>query len=377
MVQTGSMTRVILGALVALTLVYCMRTVSVLHTSVGSGDYDARLLAAAPTAVPAAPIAAAGRVSAPSSRRVARARPGKKLAAARSRLLDRIRALQEPVDCAAARYIECAPGGGCGFGCQIHRLSSCMARAASENATAVVLDGLSRYTYGGCSRWNCAFAEASTCTEWYRAHRGGAVYNAAADPPRWLPPEARGMPRAHAWFRGHLVAFLLRPSARLGGALEAARCLTARDVGIHVRRGDKLAHEAQLYHVREYMHEVDHFVHPGRLYHSHYDHRYNITLFAATDDAGVLAELTSHDYAPYDISHSPLEHVRQAGRYNADGHLENLLCEVEQLVQTRFFVGTFSSQISRLVFELKLGRGLLHPGDAPHSVASLDEDYYT
>ena len=89
-----SPTRVILVARTAVTLVYCMLTVSILHTAVGGGDYGIRLPVVRP-------------VSATFHRQVAHARLGKKLAAARRRLLDRIRALQDPADCAAARYIEC------------------------------------------------------------------------------------------------------------------------------------------------------------------------------------------------------------------------------------------------------------------------------
>lgn len=290
---------------------------------------------------------------------------------------DRIHRLQSPADCRAARYVECSPGGGCGFGCQIHRLATCMAYAISRNATAIVLEGLSRYSYNGCSRWDCVFAETSPCTEWYRSHRSlGTRFRNTETSQRWLPGDLAEVPHAHAWFRGHILAYLMRPSEGLQRDLEGRACSTLYDAGLHVRRGDKINREAQLFHVREYMHQVDRFVHPSRMFHSHYDQRYNVSVFVATDDEGVLVELAGHDYAPYDIHHSRSEAVAQAGRYGAGGHLANLLCEVEHLVHTRFFVGTFSSQVSRLVFELKLGRGVLQPDQAERHVASLDEDYY-
>lgn len=53
--------------------------------------------------------------------------------------------------------------------------------------------------------------------------------------------------------------------------------------------------------------------------------------------------------------------------------LEGVLLDLKALTMAKYFVGTLSSQLSRLVMEINYGNGV---HDIHHRFMSLDEDYY-
>lgn len=270
-------------------------------------------------------------------------------------------------DC-TRRIRTCSPGSGCGFGCQMHRVAKCMHEAYLDGEVSVVGGNFHRYNVEGCSNWTCVFKPLSECSGNKNAGRRSST----------LPRRRIRVPTslmnnrnyATAWIRGHFLAYAM--SSFSEEVNREFKCLFPDNItaGIHIRRGDKLIREAREFAVRDYMHHVDHFVHPARIYHNHYDKSYNSTLFVATDDPGVLTELSHNDYKPYTLLTTHHEGVN----YGDSRHLLNLLCELRCLVSSRYFVGTFSSQISRLVFELRLGNGM-YDGRS-FNVASMDDDYY-
>lgn len=67
--------------------------------------------------------------------------------------------------------------------------------------------------------------------------------------------------------------------------------------------------------------------------------------------------------------------AKQAGAATASysNGLEGVLLDLNALVKADYFVGTMSSQLSRMVLEIKYGHGV---HDFHTRVASLDEDYY-
>lgn len=242
----------------------------------------------------------------------------------------------------------------------MHTLAKCMHEAYTGGYVAVMDGSFHKYNYKGCGDWNCVFLPISNCTD-----RNGAR---AKKREITVPSGLRDTPYAAAWIRGHFLAHAMR---MIDEVRRESSCIASNvTVGLHIRRGDKLIQEARRFEVRDYMHHVDHFVHPKRIYHNHYDKNYNATIFVATDEPNVMTELQHKDYSPYTILSSHHEGVN----YWHPDHLRNLLAEVDCLVQSEFFVGTFSSQISRLVYELKMGRGA-YRGEQLH-VASMDDDYY-
>jgi hypothetical protein len=271
----------------------------------------------------------------------------------------------------------------------MHQIAACVEKALSLGRVAIIEGGFHGYHVDKCTRWNCIFQDPTNCSAWFRKNRTSAHYKEFSLHPltaqrsmakllkrRDLMPPS-GFAYAVAWVRGHILAYLMRPSARVNTSLAKCRNWWPHiDAAMHVRRGDKLWREAQRFEVREYVHHIEHFILPGQLYHTHYGRNYNTTLFVATDDVSVVKDLEQGaDYTPYTILHSPLHEVSvsNAETYDSDNHLTTLLCELDRMASAKTFVGTFSSQVSRLVFEMKLG-GQGFAGNL--RVASLDEDYY-
>lgn len=304
-----------------------------------------------------------------------------------------IRASQMPLNCSSQTYIECRVGRYCGIGCRLHRIAACSEAALANGSVAVFVEqkGLFPYQLDGCSEWNCTFEDISNCSSWFRASRRRASslpFSPALHSASFASTAQAAMRRlpslrpphefeySATWLRGHILAHIMRPTSRLKGRRETCRKRWPRvDAGIHVRWGDKVGHEAKRHEVREYMQHVDHFVLGDQNYHAHYGRSYNKTLFVATDDPSVVDELKSNrDYSPYTLLHSPVAEIAAASNYRAASHLETLLCEVDRLTASTYFVGTFSSQVSRLVFELKVAADEFRGGRI--SVASLDEGYY-
>jgi hypothetical protein len=291
-----------------------------------------------------------------------------------------IHAHQFPPDCRNRTMVRCRLTM-CGFGCQIHQIASCVEHAVRVGRVALPPVTLLRYNVDGCSKWDCIFAPLSGCDDYtnsttvpYRPEKGLHPVDVLMDDPRFAHPP--GFEMDAAWVRGQVVSHIFRRPAPTEKLVSLCRASFpgAIDVGLHVRRGDKLKVEAQKFELREYVHDAEHMLFPGRSFHAHYNQRYNMSLFLSTDDPSVIDQLeTGVDYTPYTRYHMPLDRVHAADNYRDAHHLIALLCELDVLRSARIFVGTFSSQISRLVFELKLGSlGF----DGRSLVSSLDETYY-
>jgi hypothetical protein len=107
---------------------------------------------------------------------------------------------------------------------------------------------------------------------------------------------------------------------------------------------------------------------PAFNFHSAYGRKYNRRVYVATDEPSIWNELTK--YPQYDMLHGE---GATAMRYSKDG-LETLLVELFTLCGTGYFVGTFSSQVSRLVYEIYHTR---FPMEAHARAWSLDDPWYS
>lgn len=130
-------------------------------------------------------------------------------------------------------------------------------------------------------------------------------------------------------------------------------------VGVHIRRTDKLSREAKKYEVQEYFEHVDRFYAGMRNSTTPVPSR--PTVFIATDDPSAVAR-ARHDYgAKYSIVNlakaTEIANKRN-GRLTAvvDEGTCWTIADILLLANSDFLVGTFSSQISRLAFELMAAR---------------------
>ncbi|XP_049774973.1 alpha-(1,6)-fucosyltransferase-like [Schistocerca cancellata] len=188
----------------------------------------------------------------------------------------RLRTLQNPQHCHAARRLGCHIMK-CGFGCQMHQAVYCLIVAYGMERTLVFSDSTLNYAD---TRWDEVFQPLSnTCSHlnasdfpgalrdrlvvWLGAARGFLAHTTFHPPavPADLLPTVRlfhGAP--HAWWVGQVLTYLMRLQPRSDQLVRAAlRRLnfTRPIVGIHVRRSDKLFHEAKYHAVDEYMAAVE------------------------------------------------------------------------------------------------------------------------
>ncbi|KNC81885.1 hypothetical protein SARC_05816 [Sphaeroforma arctica JP610] len=297
----------------------------------------------------------------------------------------------------------CSIDAKCGFGCQLHRISWCMIHAVMENRTMVMRPNAIR-EYGRdteCgSHWNCWFDNVSGCQVYAAARKSSLKdqkdFKTYSENPftkhkDWLPPVLveRGLKNMTemptAWFVGQIVGWLLKYADELNATIEdfkAEMNLTRPvDVSLHVRRTDKVqAHrgeqtEAASHTFQEYMQHVDHLIYPNARHHDYYaEHEHTpVNIYVATDDPTLPNDFSN--YPRYNFIYDERGMAlasKQNTRYNAES-LDRLLLDLRMMSEAEFFVGTFSSQISRIVVELMMARGL---PDVPRRVHSVDAVYY-
>ena len=287
-----------------------------------------------------------------------------------------LKELQEPPDCASARYLLCdIHSQSCGFGCLLHRASWCLSHAVVEKRTMVLKPPLMHgYTNKCGNRWDCYFKPVSSCSKWSEHNSlNDATRFSFSSPystpthdflPSYLKKLETLSEHPHKWFYGHLVGAIFRPNERVLALMPK----NIPHVGLHIRRGDKLISEAKKYEVREYIHHIDHLVHPKRHFHTSYDKKYNINVWLATDDTSVLRE--ANNFKQYTFLHEDSDVVTGAHTGN---DLDNVIKDLWMMSRAKYFVGTFSSQLGRIVLELFYSQGR---HDAMEYVYSLDDSYY-
>ena len=205
------------------------------------------------------------------------------------------------------------------------------------------------------NRWECYFEPFSPCQAWYAAHRHEIDAVRGYDGKHTLPGLTSEQKLHHI---SALAGEILRPNARVRALLENQTF----DVGVHIRRGDKLIREALYFSTNEYFNHVDNFVHPDRNYHGAYGEKYNKAVFVATDDVAVIEEVKRYPQYSIKVTTDP-------GGAVTGKNLDVVLHDLFALASAGALVGTFSSHITRLAAELHAARG-------SSRTTSLDEMYY-
>lgn len=195
---------------------------------------------------------------------------------------------QNPDDCSRAKYLVCSTTkAACGFGCFIHRTAWCFSRALEQNRV-LVLDPpiITRYgrqcdpeyydTHRG-ARYTCYFQPVSKCQAYYDSHQSEVEKQHMTFSGQWNKKHIEYLPEYledlrelnpryyNAWYLGHIVVYLMRPSEKLEELYQASEFNRHFDFGVHIRRTDKLKAEALRYSLNEYMMHVDLFTNPNRI----------------------------------------------------------------------------------------------------------------
>ncbi|KAK3604699.1 hypothetical protein CHS0354_008259 [Potamilus streckersoni] len=304
----------------------------------------------------------------------------------------RLNSLQHPKNCQKAKLFVCEMKNNCGFGCQLHHVVYCMITGYANNRTVVIPATHWQYAPSG---WESVFQPISApCLQANGVfpERDGhnilrpdvsSLVGVENDFPinnDYLPlavPDdiADRLLRFHgnpaAWWIGQFVKYLLKFQPSTQKAIEEGikrLNWTTPIAGIHVRRTDKVNHEAGKHEVEEYMVHIDEWY--GQL-----KERQPVLkkrVFLASDDPNVLQEV-QQKYPGYDFI-SDQEVSKSAdprNRYQLTS-LYGVLQDIILLSRCNYLVCTFSSQICRLAYELMQ----TYNGDASSNVQSLDDMFY-
>lgn len=266
-----------------------------------------------------------------------------------------------------SRTLLCVLNKKCGFGCQLHHAVHCFTNAVATRRALV----LQVHPWSYSSHFETYFHPVSECSpdlipkeqrnrrSFHENHDHAFLnivdHDVTGFEPPFLPPDVMSHVRKfhtepHVWWVGVLSAYLMD--------LMDPSIITyppAPYTALHVRRTDKVGKEADFHALDEYMPRVRHQ-----------------NVYLATDDPSVLegAKIKYPEYNFYE-NLAGAEAAKVSSRYT-DASLEGLLQDVFVLAHADYLVGTFSSQISRLGYELAQ---TLHV-DSIYKAHSIDGGYY-
>eukprot|EP01103_Thecamoeba_quadrilineata_P018740 TRINITY_DN7322_c0_g1_i1.p1 TRINITY_DN7322_c0_g1~~TRINITY_DN7322_c0_g1_i1.p1 ORF type:complete len:477 (+),score=57.54 TRINITY_DN7322_c0_g1_i1:21-1451(+) len=280
---------------------------------------------------------------------------------------DEIFSHQFPEDCKSTKQLKCPWTGFCGFGCAFHQLAWCftVGHILQRN---VVIEGHTSHIPDG---WESLFHPITNCPRksgnqrltadtldlevvslpyysrgWENEFAKWAFYYY---PPEWDKQETR-MIHSYPplWFQGIVEGHLLRINENTTREFERRRGLLSSEwkhpiACIHVRRSDHII-EAPYRKIEEYMAIVEKWFEASNIQKGNETRR----VFIATEDEKVLSELEVWTNITW-VHTSRSEFI--VNRQSQEGTL-SVLFDIFQLSQCDFVVGTHSSQVTRLSYEL-------------------------
>ena len=179
------------------------------------------------------------------------------------------------------------------------------------------------------------------------------------------------------WWVGQLVAYVFRLNTTLQHSIEeryTSLGFKSPVVGVHIRRTDKVGDEAGYHPVEEYMKYVTEFYERVKKASSNDGENITRRVFLATDEPRVIAEAKEKwpDFTfifDEGISRSAGKTRHDPARLN-EASLRGIITDLYMLSRSDFVVCTMTSNICRIVHELKLTR--LPHRNAPHRTQSVD-----
>lgn len=115
---------------------------------------------------------------------------------------------------------------------------------------------------------------------------------------------------------------------------------------LHIRRTDKIGVESIKIPLSNYM---DHVI---RFFNRRRNLNHEKLVYVATDDSNEIKEL-SNQYPSYKFIHQTFQnHTIEGNNRYSSSEFQRLIVDISLLSECDLFVGTFSSQVSRVVYEL-------------------------
>jgi hypothetical protein len=320
-------------------------------------------------------------------------------------LSELIHKTQNPPDCAAAKYHYCPIIDVCGAGCVIHQTAYCFLVGLASGRVTLIGSGWKYLSVCGDSRdWNCFFEPVSSCqlaiqnmaVQWTensdakvttigRFNRGSNMNYfpwAASDgfhtnTPFWVPPSLEPFRANHSDIRvvvvGHIENYIMRIKQSYNEQLmKAFEALNLRNpyVGIHVRRTDHRI-EAPFRELSEYLVHADKWFESQQLYGK------DRHIYLATDESQVIKEALEQ-FTSYSWHIGQIDDRKSGavGSGDRSGALSTLLLFLDwyALKNSDLLVGTSSSQVSRMAYELMQAQHF--DKDYGKNFISLDDPWY-
>ncbi|CAK8682849.1 unnamed protein product [Clavelina lepadiformis] len=307
---------------------------------------------------------------------------------------ERIRKLQNPSDCKTAKKLICK-FPHCGFGCQLHYIGRCLLVALGTNRLMLVkyksvhYKGFEKVFFpltDACSteelpkhavEWNgellTNYHNIPVISLSYHKRYPHTRFKAFAIPHNLEEKIKVLHDDPNSWWIGQIMRYVFRPKPWVTDKVQQIKRklnLTRPYVSFHVRRTDKLHSEARYFNIEEYMQHVVNW------YERDEEHARSYTrkVYVASDDlANVIPDARSKypDYEfLYHAAHEdkPLKSMTQFVQdREEEAELISLVCDLMILSQSDYFVGTYSSNIGRLVTQL-----MHSSGDATFRSRSID-----
>lgn len=298
----------------------------------------------------------------------------------------RLNYLQNPRDCKTVRKLACKFDEACGYGCQVHHVVFCLIIAYATERTLVLEKGSGIYKG---HTWEQVFLPLSdTCTSTDGKTQGNwpetspvqvlhvprinkltpqPDYIPMAIPAEFAPHLVRLHPDPSAWWIAQFLQYVMRyqPTTQLmiEETMAALKISIGHTVGVHVRRTDKYK-EAKLRNLTDYMAVVN----------KYYDQRHvdKRRVFLASDEMEVIQE-ARRNYPEYEIvvNEKAVASAGLATRFT-ENSLNGVIVDTHILSQMDFLVCTFSSNVCRLAYEMKMA---LNPRTALN-YKSLDNKFF-
>uniref|UniRef100_H2Y0J1 GT23 domain-containing protein n=1 Tax=Ciona intestinalis TaxID=7719 RepID=H2Y0J1_CIOIN len=305
---------------------------------------------------------------------------------------------QNPIDCRVSRKLHCSiKHTSCGFGCLMHDYglctfvavgkSRCMQYDMKQLTAYPGISSMFKYTgntcvntshFGESIEWRSPHSKKPTLEEAevikmtidgpYTSH---SLFSPGTVPEKLLPRIERVHGDPRAWWIGHVMNYFLRPQQLVEDEFTSVKReiqFAHPIVGIHIRRRDKIS-EAPYYDLERYMDHVESWY--GRYFMKHPSENVIRRVYLATDASEVVEEAKIR-YPKYAFITALGKLFKESQNRQSASAVKCIWYDVLLLRDCDFAVVTFSSNVGRLVYELKQNS----TSDQTYSVLSLDDRYH-
>ncbi|XP_078481468.1 alpha-(1,6)-fucosyltransferase-like isoform X2 [Ciona intestinalis] len=305
--------------------------------------------------------------------------------------------LQNPLKCNQTAPQLFTKLSGCGLGCEVHNIFTKFLVALGQERTLFYDSKKISYTMNGFETGflppseNCQkrrltekwkqliddeISQNESCVYIKDSYDYKSIYKPQAVPSNLLPVIEKFHSHPFLWFAGQVVWYITRPNIMMKNRLtimEEKVNFELPVVGIHVRRSDKLNSEGE---GTLFFQPLSAYMKPAIDWYDRYEMRQidvkvKKRIYLATDDQTVWEETKSFpEFEFFGNKSFAVRSNKIKHRRSTEGFFE-VITDVNMLAKCNYIVGTLSSELSRLAYELMQ----TYHVDATDKFYSLDTEY--